>query len=65
MWLDRRIQDLFSIELLILQAPMAGSVGSDLADGVAEPYLHAAAPTVRVMALLSPSGRLPREGSGT
>lgn len=36
MWPDRRIQDLFGIELPIIQAPMAGSVGSELVIAVAE-----------------------------
>jgi nitronate monooxygenase len=36
MWPDRRIQDLFGIELPILQAPMAGSVGSEMAIAVSE-----------------------------
>ena len=35
-WPDRRIQDLFSIELPIIQAPMAG---------VSSPAMAAAAPT--------------------
>ncbi|MDY7560247.1 nitronate monooxygenase [Pseudomonas sp. 10B1] len=34
-WSDRRILDLFGIELPILQAPMAGSSGSAMAIGVA------------------------------
>jgi nitronate monooxygenase len=36
MWPDRRILDLFSIELPILQAPMTGSSGSELAIAVCE-----------------------------
>ena len=36
MWPDRRIQDLFGIELPIIQAPMAGSVGSEMAVAVSE-----------------------------
>ena len=36
MWPDRRIQDLFGIELPIIQAPMAGAGLSDLAVAVAE-----------------------------
>ena len=36
MWPDRRIQDLFGIELPIIQAPMAGSVGSEMAIAVSE-----------------------------
>ncbi|ANY77483.1 2-nitropropane dioxygenase [Microvirga ossetica] len=36
MWLDHRIQDLFQIELPIIQAPMAGSVGSEMVIAVAE-----------------------------
>jgi nitronate monooxygenase len=36
MWPDRRILDLFGIELPILQAPMAGSSGSELAIAVCE-----------------------------
>ncbi|QDZ03006.1 DUF561 domain-containing protein [Nitratireductor mangrovi] len=36
MWPDRRILDLFSIERPILQAPMAGSSGSELAIAVCE-----------------------------
>jgi nitronate monooxygenase len=36
MWPDRRIQDLFGIELPILQAPMAGSVGSEMAIAVSD-----------------------------
>ncbi|WP_309086208.1 nitronate monooxygenase family protein [Chelativorans sp.] len=36
MWRDRRILDLFGIELPILLAPMAGCGGSDLAIAVAE-----------------------------
>ena len=36
MWPDRRILDLFSIERPILQAPMAGSSGSELAISVCE-----------------------------
>lgn len=36
MWPDRRILDLFGIELPIVQAPMAGSSGSALALAVAE-----------------------------
>jgi nitronate monooxygenase len=36
MWPDRRIQDLFGIELPILLAPMAGSGGSELAIAVGE-----------------------------
>jgi nitronate monooxygenase len=36
MWPDRRIQDLFGIELPIIQAPMAGSVGSEIVIAVSE-----------------------------
>jgi nitronate monooxygenase len=36
MWPDNRIQDLFGIELPIIQAPMAGVAFSDMAIGVAE-----------------------------
>jgi nitronate monooxygenase len=36
MWPDRRVLDLFGIELPIVQAPMAGSTGSALAVAVAE-----------------------------
>jgi nitronate monooxygenase len=36
MWPDRRILDLFDIELPIIQAPMAGSVGSELAVAVSQ-----------------------------
>ena len=36
MWPDRRILDLFGIELPILQAPMAGAVLADMAVAVAE-----------------------------
>ena len=36
MWLDRRITDLFGIELPIVQAPMAGVQGSELAIAVSE-----------------------------
>ncbi|MBJ6125561.1 NAD(P)H-dependent flavin oxidoreductase [Microvirga splendida] len=36
MWADRRIQDLFGIELPIIQAPMAGSVGSEMVVAVSE-----------------------------
>src|ERR671913_745713 len=36
MWLDDRIQDLFGIELPIIQAPMAGSVGSEMVIAVSE-----------------------------
>ena len=36
MWPDRRIQDLFGIELPIIQAPMAGSVGSEMVIAVSE-----------------------------
>ncbi|WP_201861358.1 NAD(P)H-dependent flavin oxidoreductase [Microvirga soli] len=36
MWMDRRIQDLFGIELPIIQAPMAGSVGSEMVIAVSE-----------------------------
>ena len=36
MWPDRRILDLFALDLPILQAPMAGSSGSALAIAVAE-----------------------------
>jgi nitronate monooxygenase len=36
MWPDRRIRDLFGIELPIIQAPMAGSVGSDMVIAVSE-----------------------------
>jgi len=35
-WPDRRILDLFGIELPIIQAPMAGSVGSDIVIAVSE-----------------------------
>ena len=36
MWPDRRIQDLFGTELPIIQAPMAGSVGSEMVNAVSE-----------------------------
>jgi nitronate monooxygenase len=36
MWLDGRIQDLFGIELPIIQAPMAGAVGSEMVIAVSE-----------------------------
>lgn len=36
MWSGRRIQDLFGIELPIIQAPMAGSVGSEMVIAVSE-----------------------------
>lgn len=36
MWPDRRILDLFGIELPIIQAPMAGPVFSDMVIAVAE-----------------------------
>jgi nitronate monooxygenase len=36
MWMDRRIQDLFGIDLPIIQAPMAGSVGSEMVIAVSE-----------------------------
>ncbi|MXQ14542.1 NAD(P)H-dependent flavin oxidoreductase [Microvirga makkahensis] len=36
MWPDRRIQNLFGIELPIIQAPMAGSVGSEMVVAVSE-----------------------------
>jgi nitronate monooxygenase len=36
MWPDQRIQDLFKIELPIIQAPMAGSVGSEMVIAVSE-----------------------------
>jgi nitronate monooxygenase len=36
MWADHRIQDLFGIELPIIQAPMAGSVGSEMVIAVSE-----------------------------
>jgi nitronate monooxygenase len=36
MWPDHRIQDLFGIELPIIQAPMAGSVGSEMVIAVSE-----------------------------
>jgi nitronate monooxygenase len=36
MWPDRRIMELFAIDLPIIQAPMAGSSGPDLAIAVAE-----------------------------
>lgn len=36
MWPDRRIQDLLGIELPIIQAPMAGSVGSEIVIAVSE-----------------------------
>lgn len=36
MWADRRIQDLFGVELPIIQAPMAGSVGSEMVIAVSE-----------------------------
>ena len=36
MWPDRRILDLFGIELPIIQAPMAGSTGSEIAIAVSE-----------------------------
>src|ERR671921_2864499 len=35
-WPDRRIQDLFGIELPIIQAPMAGAVGAEMAIVVSE-----------------------------
>src|SRR5689334_18501760 len=35
-WRDRRILDLFGVELPILQAPMAGAQGSELAIAVSE-----------------------------
>lgn len=36
MWPDRRIQDLLGIELPIIQAPMAGSVGAEMAIAVSD-----------------------------
>ncbi|MEZ0168719.1 NAD(P)H-dependent flavin oxidoreductase [Microvirga sp. TS319] len=36
MWPDHRIQDLFQIELPIIQAPMAGSVGAEMVIAVSE-----------------------------
>jgi nitronate monooxygenase len=36
MWPDRRILDLFGIDLPIIQAPMAGSVGSEMVIAVSE-----------------------------
>src|SRR5690348_16648045 len=36
MWPDHRIQNLFKIELPIIQAPMAGSVGSEMVIAVSE-----------------------------
>jgi nitronate monooxygenase len=36
MWPDRRIQDLFGIELPVIQAPMAGPVGSEMVIAVSE-----------------------------
>src|SRR4028119_2520550 len=36
MWPDHRIQDLFGIELPIIQAPMAGAVGAEMAIVVSE-----------------------------
>lgn len=36
MWPDRRIQDLFGIELPIIQAPMAGPIDAEMAVAVAE-----------------------------
>lgn len=36
MWPDSRVRELFGIELPILQAPMAGSVGSEMAIAVSE-----------------------------
>lgn len=36
MWPDHRIQDLFEIELPIIQAPMAGSVGAEMVIAVSE-----------------------------
>jgi NAD(P)H-dependent flavin oxidoreductase YrpB (nitropropane dioxygenase family) len=36
MWLDNRIQNLFGIELPIIQAPMAGVAFSDMVIGVSE-----------------------------
>ena len=36
MWPDRRALDLFKIDLPIIQAPMAGSSGAELAIAVAE-----------------------------
>jgi nitronate monooxygenase len=36
MWPDHRIQDIFEIELPIIQAPMAGSVGSEMVITVSE-----------------------------
>src|SRR3954469_2988333 len=36
MWPDHRIQDLFNIELPIIQAPMAGSVGSEMVIAVSD-----------------------------
>ncbi|AWM86812.1 nitronate monooxygenase family protein [Microvirga sp. 17 mud 1-3] len=36
MWPDRRFQDFFGIELPIIQAPMAGSVGSEMVIAVSE-----------------------------
>jgi nitronate monooxygenase len=36
MWPDHRVRDLFNIELPIIQAPMAGSVGSEMVIAVSE-----------------------------
>ena len=36
MWADRRIQDLFGVDLPIIQAPMAGSLGSEMVIAVSE-----------------------------
>jgi nitronate monooxygenase len=36
MWPDQRIQNLFEIELPVIQAPMAGSVGSEMVISVSE-----------------------------
>ena len=45
MWPDRRIQDLFGIELPIIQAPMAGPVLADMVVAVAEAgSVHCLAP---------------------
>ncbi len=36
MWPDQRIQDLFGIEVPIIQAPMAGAVSSEMVTAVSE-----------------------------
>jgi nitronate monooxygenase len=51
-WPDRRIQDLFGIEIPILQAPMAGATLADMAVAVAEAGGLGALPA----ALLDPGG---------